>query len=110
MAAEAGVPIVPVIVWGSQRIWTKGQPRHLMGWPGRNEVTVAVGAPLPASASMAGLRESMTTMLHCAQEQYPHPAGAYWVPQRLGGGAPTLTEATALDAEEAAGRRQRRSG
>src|ERR1700755_787814 len=44
MAAEAGVPIVPLIVWGAQRIWTKDHPRHL----GRAKVpiTVQVGAPL----------------------------------------------------------------
>src|SRR5271156_7252732 len=29
MAIEAGVPIVPMIVWGAQRVWTKGRPRHL---------------------------------------------------------------------------------
>ena len=27
MAVEAGVPIVPHIVWGAQRIWTKGHPK-----------------------------------------------------------------------------------
>ncbi len=111
MAIEAGVPIVPVIVWGAHRIWTKGQPRHL----GRNKVpiTVAVGAPLHAaediSHSDAALRESMTTLLHRVQQQYPHPAGAYWVPRRLGGVAPTMAEAAALDAEEAARRRQHQS-
>ena len=26
MAAEAGVPILPVVIWGSQRVWTKGTP------------------------------------------------------------------------------------
>src|ERR1700741_4701007 len=29
MAADANVPIAPVIVWGTQRIWTKGHPRNL---------------------------------------------------------------------------------
>src|SRR5271155_3562646 len=29
MAVEAGVPIVPMIVWGAQQIWTKGHPRSL---------------------------------------------------------------------------------
>jgi len=35
----------------------------------------------------------MTKLLHRAQRCYPHPAGAYWVPRRLGGGAPSLAEA-----------------
>jgi 1-acyl-sn-glycerol-3-phosphate acyltransferase len=115
MAIEGNVPIVPVIVWGAQRIWTKDHPRHL----GRNRIpiTVQVGAPLRAAkdvvATDAALRESMTTLLHQAQRRYPHPAGAYWVPRRLGGGAPTLAEAARMDADElaarAAGRTPRQS-
>jgi len=106
MASEADVPIVPMIVWGTQRIWTKDHPRQL----GRNKVpiTVQLGAPLHAtvdiSSTDAALRESMTALLHQAQWRYPHPAGAYWVPYRLGGGAPTLTEAARMDAGEAAAR------
>ncbi|MGH3553083.1 MAG: lysophospholipid acyltransferase family protein, partial [Mycobacterium sp.] len=44
MALEAQVPMVPLIVWGAQRIWTKGHPRNL----GRKKIpiTVAVGPPL----------------------------------------------------------------
>lgn len=104
MAREAGVPIVPMVVWGTQRIWTKGHPRHL----GRNKVpvTVAVGAPLHVAEDItqtdAALRESMTTLLHQVQERYPHPAGEYWAPRRLGGSAPTLAEAARMDADEAA--------
>jgi 1-acyl-sn-glycerol-3-phosphate acyltransferase len=106
MASEADVPIVPVIVWGAQRIWTKGHQKHL----GRNKVpiAVAVGAPLHAAEDIAHtdaeLRESMTTLLHRVQRQYPHPAGACWVPRRLGGAAPTLAEAAQLDADEGAAR------
>jgi 1-acyl-sn-glycerol-3-phosphate acyltransferase len=106
MALEADVPIVPVIVWGAQRIWTKDHPRNL----GRNKVPITVwaGVPLHASkdtaATDAALRESMTTLLHQMQQRYPHPAGAYWVPRRLGGGAPTPGEAAQIEAEEAAAR------
>lgn len=106
LAIQADVPIVPVIVWGAQRVWTKDHPKHI----GRNKVpiTVYVGAPLHAADDIrltdTALRGSMTTLLHQVQESYPHPAGAYWVPRRLGGGAPTLAEAAALDAEEAAAR------
>jgi 1-acyl-sn-glycerol-3-phosphate acyltransferase len=106
MASEADVPIVPVIVWGAQRIWTKDHPRHI----GRKKVpiTVAVGPPVRAaediSATEAELRKSMTTLLYRAQQDYAHPAGAYWVPHRLGGGAPTLAEAARIEVEEAAAR------
>src|SRR6185312_16210049 len=92
MAVDADVPIVPMIVWGAQRIWTKDHPRQL----GRKRipVTVQVGAPLRAASDIpetnAALREAMTTLLDEVQQRYPHPAGAYWVPRRLGGSAPTL--------------------
>ena len=49
----------------------------------------------------------MTTLLHDVQELYPHPPGAYWVPRRLGGGAPTPTEATLLDEAESLQRARR---
>jgi 1-acyl-sn-glycerol-3-phosphate acyltransferase len=111
MALEADVPIVPVIVWGAQRIWTKDHPRHI----GRKKlpVTVQVGPPLRAGEDItqttAALGESMTTLLHQAQQRYPHPAGAYWVPSRLGGGAPTLAEAARIEADEAAARAANRT-
>jgi 1-acyl-sn-glycerol-3-phosphate acyltransferase len=103
MASEADVPIVPVIVWGTQRIWTKGYPRNLR----RNKVpiTVSVGAPLRAAEDIAqtdaALREAMTPLLSQVQQRYAHPAGAYWVPRRLGGSAPTLAEAAQMDADDA---------
>jgi 1-acyl-sn-glycerol-3-phosphate acyltransferase len=110
MAFEAGVPIVPVIVWGAQRIWTKGLPRQL----GRKKlpVTVAVGPPLQADPDVGRtneiLRESMSGLLGQVQRNYCHPAGESWVPRRLGGGAPTLDEAAHMEAEEIAARAARR--
>jgi len=104
MAIEADVPIVPVIVWGAQRLWTKDHPRNL--GRGKVPITVQVGAPLRAaddiSRTDAALRESMTTLLHQAQENYPHAPGAYWAPRRLGGGAPAPAEAVQIEVEEAA--------
>lgn len=111
MATEANVPIVPVIVWGAHRIWTKDHPRNV----GRKKlpVSVQVGAPLRAAEDVestnAALRESMTAQLHRAQRDYPHPAGAYWVPRRLGGSAPTPGEAAQIEADEAAARSARRA-
>ncbi|HTY31465.1 lysophospholipid acyltransferase family protein [Mycobacterium sp.] len=111
MAVEADVPIVPVIVWGAHRIWTKDHPRNI----GRKKspITVHVGGPLRAAEDIAtttaAVRESMTALLHQAQQRYPHPAGAYWVPRRLGGGAPTLAEAAQIEADEAAARSARKA-
>lgn len=112
MAIEADVPIIPLIVWGAQRIWTKDHPRQL----GRKKfpVTVAAGPPFRAADDIAAtnelLRDSMTTLLHRVQENYPMEAGAYWVPRRLGGSAPTLAEAAQLDAAELASRSQHLPG
>ncbi len=104
MATDAGVPIVPLIVWGSQRIWTKGHRRDLRRT--RVPVTVAVGAPFHALADYeqtnAALRESMTTLLDQVQQRYPHPAGEWWVPRRLGGGAPTVAEAARVGGDATA--------
>jgi 1-acyl-sn-glycerol-3-phosphate acyltransferase len=111
MALEAGVPTIPLIVWGAQRIWTKGHPRNL----GRKKipVIVAAGKPLPAAGDVeqldAALREELTSLLHRLQEQYPHPQGAYWVPRRLGGGAPTVAEARILEETEKAERARKRA-
>jgi 1-acyl-sn-glycerol-3-phosphate acyltransferase len=110
MALEAGVPIVPLVVWGAHRMWTKDHPRSL----GRNKIPilVMVGEPLapegPAGRLDNELRQSMTSRLYQAQQEYPHPAGEYWVPRRLGGTAPTPAEARALDEAEWARRRAQR--
>ncbi|HET9888882.1 MAG TPA: lysophospholipid acyltransferase family protein [Mycobacterium sp.] len=111
MAIDADVPIVPVVVWGAQRIWTKDHPRNV----GRAKIpiTVQVGAPVRAREDIAqtdaALRDSMTTLLHRAQEQYPGEPGAYWLPRRLGGGAPTPAEAARMEATEAAARSAKRA-
>lgn len=106
MAIDAQVPIIPLIVWGAHRRWTKDRPRKL----GRAKIpfAVMVGTPLPPSETVeqtdAAMREAMTALLHEAQESYEHPAGAYWVPRRMGGSAPTPEEAKVLDEAELAAR------
>lgn len=110
MALEAQVPVIPLVVWGAQRLWTKDHPKSL----GRNKIplSVAVGPPIlptaPAEETMELIRSSMTALLHDVQDDYDHPAGAYWVPRRLGGGAPTPGGAERLDAAELAERRRTR--
>jgi 1-acyl-sn-glycerol-3-phosphate acyltransferase len=111
MALEAGVSTVPLIVWGAQRIWTKDHPRNV----GRKKipVIVAAGRPLPPTGDVehldAALREEMTLLLHRVQEEYPHPEGAYWVPRRLGGGAPTVAEAKIIEETEKTERARKRA-
>jgi 1-acyl-sn-glycerol-3-phosphate acyltransferase len=106
MALEARVPIVPLVVWGAHRLWTKDHPRNL----GHEKipVTVAAGPPLPPAGTapelLGRLRTEMTELLHSVQQTYDHPEGAYWVPHRLGGGAPTMEEARVREEAERAQR------
>jgi len=106
MALDAQVPIIPVIVWSVHRMWTKDHPKRL----GRKKIPVIVRVDAPIEANgpvaqlMATLQQTMTEQLHAVQEEYPHPAGEYWVPSRLGGGAPTPEEAEVLEKAERARR------
>ena len=106
IAHGAGVPIIPQVIFGSQRLWTKGQKKHL----GRTKTPILITALEPYyttgdfDADIAEVRRRMQDALEGLWEQYeaefgPMPAGEYWVPARKGGGAPTLEEAEAQDTE-----------
>lgn len=93
LAMGAGVPIIPTIIWGSQRIWTKGIKRNLK----RNNfpVTVVFGEPIfyergaDVEQSELHLRQTLLSMLNQVQENYPDShVGQRWAPARLGGTAP----------------------
>ena len=114
MAAESGVPVIPVIVWGAQRQWSKGVRRRI----GRHSIPidVAFGAPLPVSAdedptaATERLRAAMVELLHRVQDSYPEaPPGADWLPARLGGAAPTPEEALVIEDAEAQEKAARRA-
>jgi 1-acyl-sn-glycerol-3-phosphate acyltransferase len=117
MAQAAGVPIVPTIVWGGQRIYTKGRPRDFRRRG--KALTIAFGEPLtPAKrdngdAVTAELAARMGTLLRHVQESYPDsPSGdddRWWLPAAMGGTAPTPAEAAALDAAEAEASARRRA-
>lgn len=94
---QLGRPVryVPSVSWGSQRLTTTGRRarrREAFGIP----VEIAFGEPLcpgpdddPVEVT-ADLHHRTTQLLHRVQDRYPDgaPAGAWWVPARLGGGAP----------------------
>jgi len=93
LAMGAGVPIIPTIVWGSQRVWTKGVKRNLK----RNNfpITVRFGEPIfyqrgdDVEQAELTLRKTMLAMLNEVQEKYPDShVGQRWAPTRLGGTAP----------------------
>jgi 1-acyl-sn-glycerol-3-phosphate acyltransferase len=106
MALEAQVPIIPLTVWGAHRIWPKDHPKRLF----RTNVPIMVtaGAALPATGNVEHLndelRRRMNLLLYQVQEEYPHPEGAFWVPRRLGGSAPTPDESKGLRVAELAER------
>jgi 1-acyl-sn-glycerol-3-phosphate acyltransferase len=105
IAAEAGVPLVPVILWGTQRMMTKDHPRDFSRG---KTISITVGAPLhPTGTDPVGetreLHRVMSSMLEETIAAYPaaeQPPGAWWLPASHGGGAPTLEQAAELDAAE----------
>ena len=114
IAAEAGVPLVPVILWGTQRLLTKDHPHDFSrGTP----VSIRVGAALhptgdDPAAETAELHRVMSGLLDEAIATYADAhlqGGAWWVPASHGGGAPTLEEAVVLDADEKRARAAARS-
>ncbi|MGH8971223.1 MAG: lysophospholipid acyltransferase family protein [Actinomycetes bacterium] len=109
LAGAAGVPLLPTVIWGSQRVWTKDHPKRLGRT--RTPIHVYVGEPIdvPRPVDQAGvtetLRARMSSLLDEVQAAYPAPppedeGPRWWLPARLGGTAPTPQEAARLDEEE----------
>lgn len=114
IAAQAGVPVIPVVLFGTQRFLTKGKKRDF----GRGKtVAIKVGEPLAVTgenpvAETAELKRRMEAMLDELIRDYPadeKPPGAWWVPKAYGGSAPTLEEAAAAYAEERRLRAERKA-
>ncbi len=116
IAIAADAPLIPGVVWGSQRILTKGRPKN---FERKVAITVDIGSPLDYSANpdpekvTDTLMSRITEMVDRAQRDYPQlpaePSGEFWLPAHLGGGAPTIEEADELAAREREERRQRRA-
>ena len=116
MARDAGVPLLPCVIWGSQRVFTKGRPKDLTrGTP----IRIVLGEPfLPDPeqdpvAVTAELKRRMQLLLDEAQATYAGgprtPDDTWWIPARLGGTAPTVEEARVLVEAQDAARRARRA-
>ena len=113
IAAAAGVPLVPVVLWGTQRLMTKDHPRDFSRG---KTISITVGEPLhptgtDPTAETAELHAVMASLLDRTIAAYPsaeQPPGSWWLPRRHGGSAPTLAEAAELDAAERAERIARR--
>jgi 1-acyl-sn-glycerol-3-phosphate acyltransferase len=94
LAHEAGVPLIPMVVWGPHRLWTKGRPKNLT--KRHVPVIIQIGEPMETSenadATTAELRVRLGALLDAAQRAYPErpsrPDETWWLPAHLGGTAP----------------------
>ncbi|HHU10595.1 MAG TPA: 1-acyl-sn-glycerol-3-phosphate acyltransferase [Intrasporangiaceae bacterium] len=103
MAQEAGVPILPCTLWGSQRVWTKHVPKRL----NRNNtpIYITIGEPIHVGPDddvievTERLHAIMAAQLEEQMAAYPPLTGSElrYVPARLGGTAPTPEEARAKE-------------
>jgi 1-acyl-sn-glycerol-3-phosphate acyltransferase len=103
MAAAAGVPLIPVVLWGSHRVLTRDrrfQLRKAWGSP----VLISFGEALyprrrDAAETAVKLRNKLSEMLDELQRAYPlQPAPGtdpWWLPAHLGGTAPRPVLSTA---------------
>jgi len=100
LAVETGAPLVPVAIWGPQRIASARRPLDLRrGRP----VSISVGPPialLPGTGVVSatvdlGVRlQHMLDRLQARPRHQPAPGeAAPWHPVRLGGSAPTRGQA-----------------
>lgn len=112
LARETGAPVVPVALWGSQRLYSVGVPDEQgkgppPDWTRGRRVDVAFGESLSIGPDedltewtrllghrMTGLLEELQRLPH----HRPGP-GEYapWYPAHLGGNAPTREQAADLD-------------
>lgn len=107
LARETGAPIVPVAIWGSQRIHSVGLPELGPDLTRGRLVDVRVGAPfsilpdadLVAATTLLGhVLTEMVERLQLSPEHQPRPGElAVWHPAHLGGRAPTRAEAERHD-------------
>lgn len=118
IAARAGVPLIPVALWGTQRLMTKDHPRDFSRG---KTIGIRVGEPMyptgvDPDAETADLHLRLAALVNEAVEAYPaaeQPPGAWWLPAARGGAAPTPARAAQLDVAEKAARaahRQQRTG
>lgn len=104
LALETGAPLVPVAMWGAQRISTAGDPTRRPDLTRGRTVDISIGAPLPVPAdAVAGTRTlgaALQSLLDPLQAMRHHQPGAgvtaLWHPAHLGGHAPTPERAAEL--------------
>jgi 1-acyl-sn-glycerol-3-phosphate acyltransferase len=107
MAVATKTPLIPMCVWGGQRMWTKGRKRRIL--QRKVAITILVGEPMypkrgdDYDAVTKELHTRMSELVEKAQREYPDvpkPEETWWQPAYLGGSAPTPEEAAAMDAKD----------
>lgn len=114
IAQEAGVPIIPVALWGTQRMMTKDHPKDFKRG---KTIHITVGEPFvpaggDANAETARLHDVLSALVDQTIQGYPseeQPPGSWWLPAKFGGSAPTLEEAVEIDANERRERARRKA-
>src|SRR6478736_4343890 len=91
IAHRAGVPLIPMVLWGTQRLLTKDHPRDLSRG---TAVSIRIGEPIRVTgddpvAETDTLRLALQDLLAASITSYPqHQDGAWWLPASYGGSAP----------------------
>lgn len=100
MARTANVPLIPMIVFGGHRLLSYDRRDFSRGKP----IAMTVGEPIPIPRGSdpdqvtVELHERLAALLDATIERYPDkPPGAWWIPARFGGSAPTPEEAERIE-------------
>jgi 1-acyl-sn-glycerol-3-phosphate acyltransferase len=107
LSRETGVPVLPVAIWGSQRLYSVGDPQLRPDLTRGRIVDVTFGDPIHVAPgadvdeATRDLGRELTTMLETLQvlpHHRPRPGEyAEWHPAHLGGQAPTRARAGELE-------------
>jgi len=100
IARAANVPLIPMIVFGGQRMLSYGRRDLSRG----QTIVLTVGEPIPTPRGVDPdttaqlLHGRLAALLDESIARYPDkPAGAPWIPARFGGSAPTPDEAIVIE-------------
>jgi 1-acyl-sn-glycerol-3-phosphate acyltransferase len=104
LARTAKVPLIPMVVWGPHRLWTKGRPKELT--KRHVPVLIKIGEAIEITKGIspevinATLKERLSSLLDAAQQAYPEkptgPDDRWWLPAHMGGTAPLPEPAAAV--------------
>jgi len=104
LAQATGAPLLPVVIWGGQRIFTVG---HRLDLTRRRPIRVLVDRPFPVRGDLSvvdqtrALGERLAELLEQVQRAHPDQPepdrSSWWHPAHLGGSAPTPEQARRME-------------